>query len=293
MSGVAGAERIRSRKDFDAFVLSYQSVVSKFPGFVSVTVSGSYNSDITKQDFGDIDLITHINTTLDKPTIKKKLQEFFHNYSDTVIVPFTSKKYQGRRSYNSGEIVTVRYHDTDLDYSVQVDNIIALSKQEVQFKKQFLDMPAAVQGLVLGLAKVSTLETQPEKLFDRIGITKPEKLSQDQEYEFNLSSNELQLRKVTYFTDTFKQASREVVWTSTDYSNLEKLLYQYKLNVPFIMLLTQINQTIKNPRSKERIKGLFSSMVSVKSGEVGTAKGIDKEKSLTLVQQTFSDAIIN
>jgi hypothetical protein len=55
----------------------------------------------------------------------------------------------------------------------------------------------------------------------------------------------------------------------------------------FVELVSKINSEIKNPRSRERIKGLFASMISVKSGEVGTEKGAEKEKSLTLVQQTF------
>jgi hypothetical protein len=115
-------------------------------------------------------------------------------------------------------------------------------------------------------------------------------LGKDQEYEFNLSSNELQLRRVQYEPGTVKQASREVLWSSTDYADLQKLLYQYNLNVPFADLLQQIKQTIKNPRSRERIKGVFSSMVSVKSGEVGSPKGADKERSLNLVQQTFAES---
>jgi hypothetical protein len=56
----------------------------------------------------------------------------------------------------------------------------------------------------------------------------------------------------------------------------------------FVELVSAINSRIKNPRSRERIKGLFASMISVKSGEIGTEKGAEKEKSLKLVQQTFS-----
>jgi hypothetical protein len=115
-------------------------------------------------------------------------------------------------------------------------------------------------------------------------------LGKDQEYEFNLSSNELQLRRVQYEPGTVKQAGREVLWSSTDYADLQKLLYQYNLNVSFEDLLKQIKQNIKNPRSRERIKGVFSSMVSVKSGEVGSPKGADKERSLNLVQQTFAES---
>ena len=153
MSGVAGADRIRSRKDFDAFVASYEPLIAKFPGFVDLRKSGSYNSDPDKQDFGDIDLIAHIQSPDDKATTKKKLQAFFHAHPETTIVPFSSVKHAGKRSYNSGEIVSVRYHDDQLGYSVQVDNIIASTEKEASFKQQFLDWPAEKQGLILGLVK--------------------------------------------------------------------------------------------------------------------------------------------
>ena len=104
MSGVAGAERVKSRRDFRQFLSSYQKLVSKFPGFVSLQPSGSYNSNPEKNDFGDIDLIVHIKSDQDKPTVKKQLQAFFHQQPETVIVPFSSEKHAGKRSYNAGEL---------------------------------------------------------------------------------------------------------------------------------------------------------------------------------------------
>jgi hypothetical protein len=290
MSGVAGADRVKSRTDFKQFLTDYQKLIAQFPGFTSMVPSGSYNSDLNKQDFGDIDLVVHIQSELDKTALKKELVKFFQSQPETVIVPFSNPKHAGRRSYNSGEIVTVRYHDDTLGYSAQIDNIIALDQKEATFKQQFLDMTAAVQGLVLGLVKIATLETPPEQLFKRLGIKDPGPLGKDQEYEFSLSSNELQLRRVQYEPGTLKQADRQVIWSSTDYADLQKLLYQYDLSKPFPDLLAQIKQTIRNPRSKERIKGVFSSMISVKSGEVGTPKGADKEKAQNLVQQAFSES---
>ena len=280
MSGVTGAERIKSRTDFDRFVDSYKQNINKYPGFCSMNVSGSYNSDILKQDFGDIDLVVHIDTTKTKPVLKKNLQEFFHQQPESVIVPFTSPKYSGRRSYNSGEIVTVRYHDCIAGYSVQIDNIIALSGIEADFKRQFLDFPATKQGLILGLTKISAIETLPEMLFALLNIDisnlDPEGIAQNQEYEFNLSSNELQLRKITYDPGTFKQSSRTVVWKTYDMQNLFILLYQYDLSGDFHNLLAQSAKLIYNPRSYMRMAGIFTSMVSVKSGEVGTNKGRTK-----------------
>lgn len=290
MSGVTGAERIKSRADFEAFVASYEPLVAKFPGFVDLRKSGSYNSDPDKQDFGDIDLIAHIQSNDDKATTKKKLQAFFHSHPETTIVPFSSVKHAGKRSYNSGEIVTVRYHDAQLGYSVQVDNIIASTDKEATFKQQFLDMPAEKQGLVLGLVKVATIETAPAILFKKLGINAPTELGTDQEYEFNLSSVKLELRKAVYEPGTFKQLEREIIWSSQNWEDLQKLLYQYDLDASFEELLNKTKQVIKNPRSSQRIQGVFASMITVKSGEVGTAKGAGKENALAKVQQTFKES---
>jgi hypothetical protein len=287
MSGVAGAERIRSRKDFAQFLSSYYDLISQFTKDINIAASGSYNSDLAKQDFGDIDLIVTIPSILTKKLLKKKLVDFFHAQSEDIIVPFSNPKYKNKRTYNSGEIVSVRYHDKDLGYSVQIDNIIALNQYEADFKLEFLNMTAAVQGLVLGLVKVAALETPPAQLFSRLGIVDPGILDKNQEYEFNLSSKELQLRRVQYELNTFNQISQEILWASSDYENVKKLLYQYQLDSTFINLMTTIKNTIKNPRSSNRIKGLFASMITVKSGEVGTVKGNDKLQSLQFVQQSF------
>ena len=289
-SGVAGADRIKSRADFKQFLTDYQKVISQFPGYVSMNTSGSYNSNLSKNDFGDIDLIVHIASDKDKPTVKKELQAFLHTQPETVIVPFTSVKHAGKRSYNSGEIITVRYHDEQLGYSAQIDNIIALSHIEATFKQQFLDMPAEKQGLVLGLTKVATIETDPQQLFKRLGIHAPVLKDPNQEYEFNLSSIEIQLRKVTYKPGTYEQESREVIWNSRDFSDLQKLLYQYDLDSDFNSLLAQSKKVIRNPRSNNRIRGVFDSMITVKSGEVGTAKGAGKEAASAQIAQTFKES---
>ena len=293
MSGVTGAERIRSRNDFQHFVNSYKTLIEQYPGFCSIAISGSYNSDINKQDFGDIDLVTHINTTKLKSKLKKDLQQFFLQQPKSIIVPFSSVKYAGRRSYNSGEIVTVRYFDTDLRYSVQIDNIIALDTTEADFKRKFLDFPATKQGLILGLVKIAAVETEPNLLFDKLGIDidalDPEGNKFYQEYEFNLSSGELQLRKVTYLAGTFQQDSRSILWTSRNMQHLEQLLYQYDLTQNFDNLLENTKIMLHNPRSYKRITGVFTSMVSVKSGEVGTKKGEEKTLAIGKIYTAFEE----
>lgn len=284
MSGVTGAERVRSRADFAQFVEEYREVISNFPGFVDMTTSGSYNSDPFKQDFGDIDLIIHFDTWTCKTLLKRMLVQYFEKLSEDVIVPFTSAKYAGRRSNNTGELVSVRYHSKKLGYSVQIDNIVALSAEEMEFKRQFLDMPAEKQGLVLGLVKVAVLERGLEDIavFSLKLGTIPAFI-QNAEYEFSLSSSKLELRAVCYKPGTTEQVQHEIYWTSQNWNDVKKLLCQYDLDKPFGELLIDVKNTITNPRSAKRIMGLFKSMVSVKSGEVGTPKGEMKEKALTQV----------
>lgn len=287
MSGLAGAERVRSRDDFNKFLIGYQQLIKQFPGFVNITPSGSYNSNINKQNFGDIDLILQIDSTNNKTDVKKELVNFFTAQPTFVIVPFDSAKHCGKRTYNSGEIVTVRYYNDQLEYSVQIDNIVALSTQEATFKKKFLDIPAEKQGLLLGLIKIAAIETDPMTLFQKLGIQITTKLEKDQEFEFNLSSVELQLRLVTYEPNSYIQKSKNVLWNSQQFDDITSLLYQYDINQDFDNLLMQIKQTIKNPRSSQRISGIFGKMITVKSGEIGTAKGTSKEISLSKVNKTL------
>lgn len=289
MSGVVGAPRIKTRADFIHFMKDYQSLISQFPGFKGFRPSGSYNSNLNKQDFGDMDLITHFEGYTDKTDLKKKLVAFFTSQPETKILPFTSVKHVGKRTYNSGEIVSIYYYDDELGYGAQIDNIIALDQSEANFKQQFLDMPAEKQGLVLGLVKIALMETNPQSLFKSLGIKAPPLKQKNQEYEFNLSSVEIQLRKVTYKPGTYEQIGREIIWTSRDFNDLQKILYQYDLNTDFDTLLAQAKAKIKNPRSSNRMQGVFSSMITVKSGEVGTPKGAGKEAALAKIQQTFKE----
>ena len=286
MSGVTGAPRVKTRADYDTFVSSYADVIGKFSGIVSFCSSGSYISNPNKQDFGDIDLVVHINGD-NKTTIKKELVSFFNKIDDTVIVPFISEKHAGRKSYNSGEIVTVQYFDEGLGYSAQIDNIIALNEIEASFKGSFLDMPAPVQGLVLGLVKVANIEHPGRAIIDILDIDTDMHLLYNQALEFNLSSIELQLRRVTYDLGTFKQVNKEVLWRSSNYNDVHTLLNEYDLNANFDNLLAQVRRTIRNPRSAHRIIGIFSSMITVKSGEVGTAKGQEKVESLDKIRKAL------
>jgi predicted nucleotidyltransferase/ribosomal protein L37AE/L43A len=280
MSGSAGGNRI-PRSAVEKTVKEYiDKVLNKVPGFKSAKVSGSYNTS-DKQDFGDIDLITSFEGE-DKKIFKKQLAQYLESLPDDVIVPFKSEKYAGKKTMNTGEIVTILYPISGMPGEfVQIDNIIALSEEEGDFKKTFLDYPAEIQGLILGLVKVVTLEEDPNKVIARMGIKNIPALEPNQEYEFNLSSAGLTLRIVTLGED-YKQLERTDVWKSSNWGDVKKLLADYNIDQSFKDLVSDLKK-LKNPRSKNRIKGIFKSMVSIKSGEVNTPKGDNKQMALDTV----------
>jgi cytidyltransferase-like protein len=288
MSGSAGGNRI-PKEVVEKTVQDYiDKVLSKFPGFKKAKVTGSYNAG-TKQDFGDIDLIVQLDGT-DKKIIKQDLAKYFATLPDSVIVPFKSDKYKGKKSLSSGELVTILYPIVGIpDQFVQIDNIVSISEEESTFKNTFLDYSAEVQGLLLGLAKVICLEEDPKSIFKRLGITNVPELEPNQEYEFNLSGVGLTLRIVTL--DNFKEIDRTDVWKSSDWSTVKKLFANYNIDTDFKILLKELASTLKNPRSKNRIKGIFKSMVSIKSGEVGTPKGDNKQIALNSVDSMLENML--
>ena len=269
MSGVTGNNPIKGRNIFKKIYDDYTSNLLKIPEVKNVQISGSYVSNANKKEFGDMDLILTVNTNLDKKEFKKKLAKTLVNLKGTK--PFVSPKYKGRKFYNSGEIITVSYKSKDIE-PCQIDNIIALSNDEAKFKLNFLNMSAEKQGLLLGLMKVVFIENW------KTPIPSPK----DTEYEYNLSSKELSLRLVKYKPGTLKEIKREIIWTSTKWEDVLSLV-PFDLNKTFAELVSDC-KTLK-PRSKNRIKGIFKSMVSVKSGEVGKPKGQRKEYCITQIEK--------
>ena len=113
-----------------------------------------------------------------------------------------------------------------------------------------------------------------------------------QEYEYNLSSDGITLRLISYDPaklekGTYSEIARGNVWKSTDWSEIEKILPQYNLSVSFDDLLNQI-RTKASSRAKKRIAGVFKSMITVKSGEQGTPKGDNKETARKKVDSILS-----
>lgn len=297
MSGVAGADRIE-RQFVEPTIRDFTNrVLSKFPGYESAQPSGSYNTS-AKQDFGDIDLIVHIEGT-DKKTIKKDLQNYLESLPTSLVIPFDGK-HQGKRSYNAGELVSIRYPQfNNPGKSVQIDCIVALDANESNFKKTFLDYPAEVQGLILGLVKTSYQEAQvtgtEQQLLQRFNIDITSLPNEpNTKYEFNLSGQKLEFR--SYEQDEQGReikGTRNIHWSSTVWGDVTRLLPNFDFNKGFESILAQIERTVKAPSSKVRIKGIFNSMISVKSGEVGTPKADKKEQSIKAVNTVLEQKSTN
>ena len=287
-SGSAGGDRV-SRQELDSTVKDYfdKIIKPKYPT-ASFKVAGSYNTP-SKGEFGDVDLILKLDGD-SKQVVKKDLMSYLGHLSDDVILPFKSEKYKGKKFYNSGEIITVLYNVPNTEKVVQIDNIISVNDKELDFKHNFLKMPGEKQAMLLGLVKTVFLEESPQDVFLRMGLNLRDNLQSNQEYEFNLSSHALILRKVTYDSNLlaqgqYKEISREELWNTSEWSNVEKLLSKYNIEHSSFENLLSMSKGLKNPRSKNRVKGVFKSMLSVKSGEVNTDKGNSKLSHLDSVSK--------
>ena len=282
-SGSIGANRI-PRSAVEATFKSYiEKVLKKFPGFKGAKITGSYNTTV-KPDHGDLDLVINIEgDELDKKKLKKMFADFINSLPDDTSVPFTSGRHIGKKSAGTGDIVIVQFPMEGLSGQfVQIDNMIVTSETESGYRKSFLDLPAEKQGLLIGLAKAILLEEPEARVFQRLGITNVPTLEKGQEYEFNLSNKGLTLRLVT-LGDNFKELNRKEVWNSFNWNDTRKLFQNFNIDGSFDELLNDIKSKLKNPRSKNRIKGVFKSMVVINAGEAGTPKGINKQNAIKTV----------
>lgn len=265
MSGCTGAERVRSRADYEQFQTEVITLLEDYPNYRGATCSGSYASDPHKETFGDIDLIVTIDGD-NKSQTKRDLVKWV--LTKDCFVPFSSAKYAGRIYMNTGELVSVRYHSSVLGYSVQIDLIVSLSEEETKFKREFLNLPAEIQGLLIGLVRVAY---------------KSNCLGYD--YEYILSSSGVNLRRVKYDAK-YNELEREEIKLSWyyDFDWIRELINPVEI-APFNDMLEQVDAHIDDKRKRQRIVGLFKSMVSVKTGEVGTEKGTRKLDAIHQIQQ--------
>lgn len=277
MSGSAGGNRVTRSEVFITINDYADKVLKKYPSYQQSIITGSFNR-LYKNEFGDIDLIVQFDIE-DKIQGKKDFINFLMEFPDTIIVPFKSEKYSNKRYLNSGEIITILYPVPKSNKFVQIDNIFSISPEETEFKNEFLGLPAIKQGLILGLVKTAILEN-PDIIKD-FKYELPS-LKENEEFEFNLSSKNLTLRKVTLSPD-YKTLNKEDLF-SFIYWDYVKIICPILIEQSFEEMIWDIKK-LKHPRSIPRIKGIFNSMVSIKSGEIGTEKGKEKQYALDIISK--------
>ena len=284
MSGSIGGKRIKRSEVQPTLDRYIEKVLKGFPGFVSAQITGSYNAG-TKTDHGDIDIAVHIKGN-DIKTIKKNFKNYLDGLSDELTPKFIFGRNEGKKSQLYGAIVTCGFpiYGRPDDY-VQIDNIIVTNENEQRFQKEFLDLDAAKQGLIMGLIRVILHHKDPNKILDYIGLVDLPKLSGNQEYEFVLSSAGLSFRRVTLSSD-MKEVSRDELWRSANWDIVKYILSGINLKDSYEDILDQVYNLVKRDRrSRERIIGIMKSMIKVGPGEVGTPKGIGKENAIRLAEE--------
>ena len=283
MSGAAGGTRI-PRSAVEQTVKDYtDKILSKIDGFKDAKLSGSFNRP-EKEDFGDIDIIVTIETDNTKKEVKKMIGDLFQSLPDSELPPLQNPRYKGKKFINHGEMVSNLYPISGMPGEfVQVDNIISLSQEEGEFKKTILDYPAELQGLILGLVKTPLLEEDPKEVFSRMGIKDIPQAGEDQEYEFHIDTSGLTLRLVTY-GENYRILDSNIVWQSKDFNDVQKLLKGYNLQGSFKDIIAKV-KSLKNERSKNRVKGFFKKSIKVGAAEKGTPKGDVKQNALDVVAQ--------
>lgn len=286
MSGSIGGKRIK-RAEVQPTLDNYINKVLKgFPGFVSAQITGSYNAG-TKADHGDIDIAVHIKGT-DVKTVKKEFKNYLDGLDDETTPRFVFGKNEGKKSQLYGAIVTCGFpiNGRPEDY-VQIDNIIVTNENEQRFQKEFLDLDAAKQGLIMGLMRVILHHKDPDKILEYIGMTDLPKLPSNQEYEFVLSSAGLSFRRVT-LNNEMREASRDELWRSANWDIVKYILSDFNLKDSYEDLLIQVEKMVRNnDRSRQRIVGIMKSMIRVGPGEVGTPKGDGKLAAIELAEKTL------
>ena len=284
-SGSIGGNRIL-RADVKPTVEKYEKeVLQKFPGYKKCEITGSYNAG-TKKDHGDIDLCIWIDSKEDIKNVKKEFKKHVEDLPDELTPKFRSGKNQGKKAQLYGSIVTCQIPIVGKeDEFVQIDNIIVLTPEELNFQKSFLNLNAQSQTFDTAIVRVAP-DDKKEKAFKHYGIADLPRLDTNQEFEFVLSSAGLSLRKVT-LTDERKQKAKEEIWRSVNWEDvtwlLDMILDFNSDGKEYEEMLDRAAEVFKNDeRARKRICGVMKSMINIGPGEVGTPKGEAKEKGIKL-----------
>ncbi len=278
MSGSIGGDRIRREQVVPTVDRYMKEVLQGFPGFRQAVITGSYNAGI-KKDHGDIDLVVWISGFSTNKDAKKDFKSYLDSLEDYVTVPFRSGKRKGDKSQLFGTIVTCQVPvEDEADKLVQIDNIIVSSKEELEFQKNFYDMDAAKQALLMGIVRVAHSVLYPiADAYCR------------REVDWVLSPCGVSLRE-TYYRDDI-EVSREELDRTVEWQKVSDILYKlnksFDITASYEKLLEQTAKYITDERARKRIVGMMKSMINIGVGEEGTPKGDTKKCAIELAEKTL------
>jgi glycerol-3-phosphate cytidylyltransferase-like family protein len=278
MSGAAGGSRIK-KEDLKATIRDYRDNVLKPLGLDKSYAITGVRSRPEKEIFGDIDIVISFPEG-NKKELKQTLASFIEQVNKIPEIPQKKNK----KYFIHGSIVSILYpiYGKENEY-VQIDNIVAASKEEGKFIYKILDLPAQEQGLALGLVKAVFSEldqNQIDELFKDLDLSNIEKPGEDEEYDFNLNPSELSLKIVKKGTSDGK-----TIWTSNKFSDIKTVLSALGIDIEkdkFDTIISKIKK-FKNRRSIDRLKGMYTRNIRVGDAEVGLEKGIKKQQSIDVV----------
>lgn len=238
-----------------------------------------------KKNHGDIDICIWIESDKNIKEVKKEFKTYLENLSDDLTPRFRSGKNSGKKAQMYGNIVTCQFNINNSNDPVQIDCIIVLSPEELHFQKTFLNLDAQTQTFMTAIVRVAQDDVK-QNAFKNFNITNIPYLNDNQELEFVLSMSGLSLRKVT-LDENMKTLDKEEIWRTQkwDYVNwlVEETIDMSPIWKTYEELLDRASIIFKNDeRSRKRMCGIMKSMINIGPGEIGTEKGMAKQKGIDL-----------
>ena len=315
MSGSIGASRIPTKSVKNTLSNYNTQVLFAVKGYKEACPTGSfvkyYNTRTEKEDgHGDIDLVVYV-----KPKEGESLQDVKRRFvrtceilDDSVTVPFTHGKNIGKKVQMYGDIITVQYPicknypDEEQKY-VQIDNMIVTNEKEYYFMQQFLSLPAIEQSLITASMRVVPTN-EIIKFFTDMGLSEviPQNIEENQRLEIVIGTRQWSLRLVTLDENNKEiKKKRQVLFSNSSIAIFNYMIhYFYLYNVSYVedfqkdytYILEHVYDKYKDYHDANvyfnRIIGILKSICTVKPGEVGTLKEVNKMNSIAYCKNYFN-----
>lgn len=315
MSGSIGASRIPT-KSVENTLSNYKTqVLLAVKGFKEACPTGSYvkyyNTQTIKDDgHGDIDLVVYVKPK-EGESLRDVKRRFVHTceiLDDSVTVPFMHGKNIGKKVQMYGDIITVQYPicknypDEEQKY-VQIDNMIVTNEKEYYFMQQFLSLPAIEQSLITASLRVVPTN-EIIKFFTDMGLSEviPQNIEENQRLEIVIGTRQWSLRLVTLDQNNKEiKKERQVLFSNSSIAVFNYMIhYFYLYNVSYVedfqkdytYILEHVYDKYKDyPDANvyfNRIIGILKSICTVKPGEVGTLKEVNKMNGIAYCKNYFN-----